>query len=165
LRAMERNPERVRALILCDTRSEADSNEAKLKRAAGIRTIKKDGIGPFAEGFLKGAFAPQSFQTRPATIEAIRQIILANPALGISGTLLALATRTDTTLALPKIQVPTLILVGEQDAITPPAAARAMHDHIRNSELHVIPDAGHMSNLENPTAFNNCLKAFLQKLG
>src|ERR1041385_1473418 len=62
LRAIERHPERVRALILCDTRSEADSNEAKLKRSAGIRTVKKEGVPAFAENFLKALFAPESFE-------------------------------------------------------------------------------------------------------
>src|SRR5260370_36295676 len=75
LRAIERNPERVKALILCDTRSEADSNEAKLKRAASIKTVKKEGVNTFAEGFLKAVFAPQSPQIHPEAVNDIREII------------------------------------------------------------------------------------------
>src|SRR5258708_26186928 len=163
LRAVERNPERVHALALCDTRSEADSNEAKIKRAAGIRTVKEKGVSAFAEGFLKAAFAPKSFETRPQAVEAIRKTILANPPLGICGTLLALATRTDTTATLPNIKVPTLILVGDQDPITPPAAAQSLQKSIPGSELHIIPDAAHLSNLEDPQAFNQHLLMFLRK--
>jgi 3-oxoadipate enol-lactonase len=164
LRAVERNPERVRALVLCDTRSEADTNEAKLKRAAGIRTIKEKGVPAFAEGFLKQVFAPKSFETQPQAVELIRKIILANPPLGICGTLLALASRTDTTAALPGITVPTLVLVGDQDPITPPAAAQSIQKAVPGAELHILPNAAHMSNLENTEAFNQHLLAFLKKI-
>jgi len=91
------------------------------------------------------------------------KIIRQNQALGLCGTLLALAGRTDTTSFLPKIKVPTLILVGEQDTITPPEHSRRMQSLVQNSELHIIPQAGHMSNMENPTTFNAHLLNFLQK--
>jgi 3-oxoadipate enol-lactonase len=164
LRAVERNPERVQALVLCDTRSEADSNEAKLKRAANVKLVKEKGLPAFAEGFLKAVFAPESFENKPEAVELIRKIILANPPLGVCGTLLALASRTDTTDALPKISVPTLIMVGEHDPITPPAASKAMKKAIPDSELHIIPHAAHLSNLENPEEFNQHLSHFLKKL-
>lgn len=164
LRAVERNPERVKALVLCDTRSEADSNEAKLKRAANLKLIKEKGVPAFAEGFLKAIFAPESFEKNPEAVESIRKILLANPPLGICGTLLALASRTDTTDALPKIKVPTLIMVGDQDPITPPAASKSMNKAIPNSELHIIPHAAHMSNIENPDEFNKHLAEFLKKV-
>jgi pimeloyl-ACP methyl ester carboxylesterase len=88
-----------------------------------------------------------------------------NPPAGICGALLALASRTDTTASLPQISVPTLILVGEQDTLTPPSVAKAVREKIRNSELHVIPRAAHMSNLENRAEFNQHLLEFLEKLG
>jgi pimeloyl-ACP methyl ester carboxylesterase len=88
-----------------------------------------------------------------------------NPPAGICGALLALASRTDTTASLPQISVPTLILVGEQDALTPPSVAKAVREKIRNSELHVIPCAAHMSNLENRAEFNQHLLEFLEELG
>jgi 3-oxoadipate enol-lactonase len=164
LRAIERNPERFRALILCDTRSEADSNEAKLKRAAAIKTVKQQGVATFAEGFVKSVFAAETFTFKPEVVESIKNIIQRNSPVGICGALLALASRADTTASLPQISVPTLILVGEQDALTPPSVAKAVHEKIRNSELHVIPRAAHMSNLENPEQFNRHLLAFLEKL-
>jgi len=164
LRAIERNPDRFSALVLCDTMSAADSNEAKIKRANSIKQIKKEGVERYAEGFLKAVFAPQTLDTKPDIINEIRRTILSNSPLGICGALLALAGRTDTTEALSKLKIPTLILVGEHDAVTPPSAAKSMHERISNSKLHVIDNAAHMSNLENPKAFNEHLMRFLAEL-
>jgi 3-oxoadipate enol-lactonase len=161
LRAIERNPDRFNALVLCDTMSAADSNEAKIRRANSIKLVKKEGVGRFAEGFMKAVFAPQTFGTKPEIIDEIRRIILSNSPLAICGALLAMAGRTDTTETLAKISVPTLILVGEHDAVTPPTAAKTMNDRISNSKLHLINNAGHMSNLENPAMFNEHLTKFL----
>lgn len=161
LRAIERNPDRFSALVLCDTMSTADSNEAKIRRANSIKLVKKDGVERFAEGFLKAVFAPQIFDANPGVVDEIRRTILSNSPLGICGALLAMAGRTDTTEALSKISVPTLILVGEHDAVTPPSAAKSMHDRIPDSKLHLIENAAHMSNLENPNAFNEHLTKFL----
>jgi 3-oxoadipate enol-lactonase len=161
LRAAERAPDRIRALVLAGTRSEADSNEAKIKRAAAIKTVKEKGVAEFAEGFLKTAFAPS---TSPATLEEARRLILSNSPTGICGALLALASRTDTTAFLPRIKVPTLVLVGEHDTLTPPADARALAGKIPGAELHVLPGAAHISNMENPTEFNRHLLDFLRRL-
>ena len=161
LRAIERNPDRFSALVLCDTMSAADSNEAKIRRANSIKLVKKEGVGRFAEGFLKAVFAPQTFETQPDIIDEIRMNVLTNPPLGICGALLAMAGRTDTTNAFSRINVPTLILVGEHDGVTPPSAAKSMQDRIPNSELYLIKDAAHMSNLENPRMFNEHLTKFL----
>lgn len=163
LRALERNPGRFRAAVLCDTRSEGDTNEAKLKRAAGVAGVKKDGSRKFAEGFVQAVFAPETLTARPEAVETIRTIISHTPPLSIAGTLLALAGRTDTTASLASISIPTMVLVGEHDAITPPSAARTLHQNIRGSEMHVVPHAAHMSNLENPEFFNEKLLSFLKR--
>ncbi|MGA8857795.1 MAG: alpha/beta fold hydrolase [Candidatus Bathyarchaeia archaeon] len=164
LRAVERNPERVRGLILADTQAKADSNEAKLKRATAIKSVKANGVKAYAEGFLKSVFAPQTFTNNKAAVEKIRRIIEANSPLGICGALLALASRTETTEALYSIKVPTLILVGEHDALTPPSASQEMHNKIPNSEIHVIPNAAHLSNLESSEEFNKHLSDFLGRM-
>ncbi len=164
LRAIERNPERFKGLILCDTRSEGDPNEGRLKRAASIKAVKSNGVKEFAAGFVKAVFAPSTFQSNPQVVDMIRSVIELNSPVGICGTLLAMAARTDTTPSLPNIKVPTLILVGEHDALTPPAASQAMKEKIPNSEMHIIPNAAHMSNLENPKEFNEKLIAFLKRL-
>ena len=164
LRAVERKPERVQGLILADTQAKADSNEAKLKRAAAIKSVKAMGVNAYAEGFVKSVFAPQTLANNKAAVEKIRRIIEANSSLGICGALLALASRTDTTESLPGIKAPTLILVGEHDALAPPSASQEMRNRIPNSEIHVIPNAAHMSNLENSEEFNKHLLDFLGRL-
>jgi 3-oxoadipate enol-lactonase len=163
LRAVERNPERVLGLVLADTQAKADSNEAKLRRAASMKAVKTNGVKAYAEGFVKTVFAPQSFTEKANAVNTIQRIIESNSMIGICGALLALATRTDTTESLTNIRVPTLILVGEHDTSTLVSASEEMHRKIRSSEMHVIADAAHMSNLENSEAFNAYLLNFLSK--
>jgi len=164
LRALERNPERFTGAVLCDTRSEADSNEGKIGRAGAMREVKKNGSIPFADGFVKKIFAEQTFERNKEAVESIRSVIAHTPPLSIAGTLLALAARTDTTPSLSAIKVPVLILVGKEDALTPPSAAQALQERIAGSELHIVPQAGHMSNLENPEFFNEKLLYFLKRV-
>jgi len=163
LRAVERNPERVEGLILCDTQSGPDSNEAKLKRAAAIKAVRTGGVDAYAEGLVKVLFAPQSFTTKADVVEGIKGIIRSTSPTGICGTLLALAGRTDTTPSLSAIRVPTCIIVGEHDAITPPRLSEEMHGKIPGSEIRVVPGAAHLSNLENPDAFDKVLVDFLRR--
>jgi 3-oxoadipate enol-lactonase len=162
LRALDREQKRFRGAVLCDTRAEADSNDAKFRRFASITGVKRTGSAPFAEAFVKGVFAPSTFSTNPAAIESIRRIIERTPPLSIAGTLLALASRPDMTATLAGITIPVLIIVGEQDATTPPEASGLMHSKIAGSTLQIIPGAAHMSNLEQPALFNQHLQAFLR---
>jgi pimeloyl-ACP methyl ester carboxylesterase len=162
LRTVERHSDRVSGLILCDTKSEADTNDGKLGRSAAIKQINELGVRVFAANFLKNAFSQTSL-TDSKMVNAATRIILRNKRLGLCGMLLALASRTDTTLSLTKIRVPTLILVGEHDKITPPTVSEQLHSSIPNSELCLIPNAGHISNLERPIDFNSSLLNFLEK--
>jgi pimeloyl-ACP methyl ester carboxylesterase len=164
LRAVERHGERVSGLVLCDTRSEPDPNEGKVKRAQAIRDLQENGVRQYAENYVKNVFAPESLQSKPEAVKMIQSIIERTAPLSISGTLMALAARTDTTPSLPFIKVPTLILVGEKDVLTPPAASKAMQEKIPNAQMAVIPNAAHMSNMENPSEFNKHLTAFVTKI-
>ncbi len=164
LRAMERNPERFRGLVLCDTRSEADANEGKIRRANDATRVKREGSKTFADEFVHKVFAAESFSRRKEATDLVHRIIRRTPPLSIAGTLIALAARTDTTASLAAITVPTLILVGEHDAITPPAASQAMLERIQGAELAVVPEAAHMSNMENPEFFNEHLLIFLKRV-
>ena len=164
LRALERHPQRFRAAVLCNTRSESDTDEGKITRARTMAAVKSRGSLWFAEDFTKKVFAPDSFTKVPEAVEMIRATIAHTPPLAIAGMLLALAARTDTTPSLSAIAVPALILVGEHDITTPPEASRSMHERIRGSELHIIPHAAHMSPLENPKEVNARLGAFLAAL-
>lgn len=164
IRAAERHPERIRAMVLCDTRSEADSNEGKIRRANQIKVIKAEGMKNFAATFLPTVFYENTFQMKPQIVEAVRKMIENTSTTAVAGTLLALAARTDTTPSLYNIKAPALILVGKHDSLTPPSAAHSMKEKIPNAELHVISRAGHLSNLENPEEFNSHLIKFLGRL-
>ncbi len=164
LRAAERSPERVKALVLCDTKSEADGNEIKIKRAAGMAAVKTHGSAAYAAAFVKTVLSEKSLRTRPDLVESVKKIIAENKPLGIAGALLALASRTDTTAALPAMDFPVLILVGDEDRLTPPSAAEAMQRALPRARLHVIPNAGHLSNMDNPGVFNERLLEFLGTL-
>jgi pimeloyl-ACP methyl ester carboxylesterase len=163
LRAIERHPNRIKGLVLCDTKSEPDLNEEKIKRTSSIKAAKSAGVSAFADNFVKAVFWPKTFENNPEAVEFIKDLIRANSLLGICGTLLALASRTDTTQSLSSINVPTCIIVGEYDLLTTPSCAQRMHKAISGSELHILSNAGHMSNLENTKDFNENLITFLKK--
>jgi pimeloyl-ACP methyl ester carboxylesterase len=100
-------------------------------------------------------------RTRPEVVERARSLILGNSTEAIAGAIRALMTRPDSTPLLPTIHCPTLILVGEEDTVTPIAAADQMHRGISGSRMQTIPGAGHLTNLENQQAFNSALAEFL----
>lgn len=164
LRAVERHPERFRALVLCDTRSEADGNEGKIRRARQAADIRASGTKEFAENFLKAVFYEKTFAEKPAVVDAVRAVIARMAPHAVAGTLIALAARTDSSPSLFRMTVPALIMVGRHDSVTPPSASQAMKDKIPGAELRIIPDAGHLSNLENPEEFTTHLANFLNKL-
>jgi 3-oxoadipate enol-lactonase len=163
LRAVERNANRIKALVLCDTKSTADSNEAKIKRSAQIKMIRTDGTRAFAEEFMKAAVAPETLEGKPEAARALQSMIERTAPLSLCGALVALAARTDTTGALPGIQCPVLILNGEKDTLATAADAKAMKEKIPNAELQFIPKAGHISNVENPEEFNKYLIDFIRR--
>ena len=99
----------------------------------------------------------------PEVVETLRAMILGNSADAVAGAITALMTRRDSLPLLPSIHCPTLIVVGKDDAITPPAFSEEMQRAISGSELAVLPDAGHMANMEQPAAFNDALGRFLQR--
>ncbi len=165
LRLAEREPHWVRALVLADTRAEADSNEAKVKRAAAMDAIASDGIAAFAKAFVKTAFTASNVAKSGGVVDDARALIETASPTALRGAILALASRTDTTASLARVGVPTLVMVGEEDALTPPAVARTMRDAIRGAEYFEVPRAAHMSSLEAPEAFTARLEEFLAKVG
>lgn len=164
LRAMERNPERFLAAVLCDTRSTADDNAGKLKRAELLRQVKSEGAAVFARHSVPALFASATQQNNPSVVQMMQDIASLHSPVGIAAALLALASRTDTTEFLSSIAIPTLIMVGEHDTVTPVSASLAMKNLIANVSMEVIPDAGHLSNLENPMVFNEKLLDFLHRI-
>jgi pimeloyl-ACP methyl ester carboxylesterase len=162
LRALERAPERFHAVVLADTRSRADDDPGKLARAESIRTLKSDGVDAFSRRFAGKLLGPTTLQRRPELAETVAGWIRESSELGICGAQLAMAARTDTTGALTTLGVPALILVGEEDALTPVEQSRAMAEAAPDAKLVVLPEAGHLSNLENPEAFDRALRDFLK---
>jgi pimeloyl-ACP methyl ester carboxylesterase len=153
--------------VLCDTRSEADTNEGKIKRAEQISTIKAGGLQDFISAFLKGALSEKTLngnESKKNIAEFLKEIINWQSPEGICTALMTLASRTDTTPFLEKINLPVLIMAGEDDKLTPPELSKAMHSKIKNSQLQIIPDAGHMSNIENSNEFNKYLLNFLKSI-
>lgn len=162
-RAMEREPGRFRALVLADTRSDSDSNEARLKRAENIKNVRSKGSLAFAEGFIPNVIAPSS-TSRKDLVGKIRGMISAIEPRHIAGTLLALASRPDTSESLARMGIPVLFVVGALDKTSPPELMERMHKAVPGSSYVVIPDAAHVSNLENPAAFNAAVTEFLDRL-
>lgn len=160
LNAVENYPHRFESLVLCDTSCFPDTPETIEARMKTVEGIEKNGLQSYADSSVKILFAPQSQITKMAEIAAVKEMILATSIQPLSKTLLALCVRKETCTLLPHIQVPVLVLVGEEDTITPPVTATYMHENIKNSTLHVIKHAGHLSNLENSDDFNGQLKMF-----
>ncbi len=162
LNAIENYPHRFEALILCDTSCTADSPEAKEKRIKAIESIRENGIEKFADDSIKNFFAPESLIRKKELIAEVRDIMINTTEESLIKTLLALSRRMETCSTLSKIKVPVLILVGEDDIITPPKVAQFMHENINGSVISIIENAGHLSNLENPNQFNEQLNKFFK---
>lgn len=163
LRAIEKYPARFKGLVLCDTKSESDNEEGRKKRMDSIKVIEDQGTITFSQNFLKNVLGASTYQNNPQLVRNLQNRILENNQEGIVAAQYAMADRTDTTSSLKKIKVPTLILVGEEDGVTPVKAAQSIREKIPNSQLEIIPKAGHLSNLENPKFFNEKLILFLRK--
>jgi len=162
MRLYERAPEQCRALILCNTRAGADGNEAKLKRWDTIKALQKDRAAALA-GQWQGLTGPTA-KLNAAYKKRFEEIVNKVPTPTIAAGLVALATRNDSTETLAKIKVPTLIIVGDEDAVTPVKESEAMHKAIKGSTLKILENTGHLSNMENPNMFNKHVAEFLATL-
>lgn len=159
-----RHRDRVRALVLADTRPGADSEETIGKRRHLIDLARGEGSTPVANAQIASIVGKSTREKQPDTYDAVHRMMAQAPADGIIGALEAMMLRPDSTALLPTIDVPTLIVVGDEDIPTPPKESRAMHEKIAGSTLEVIAGAGHLSNLERPAAFNHVLTEFLVTL-
>lgn len=157
-------PELVNAMVLADTRAQADSDEAKAGRLAMAQTAYQEGPPAIAEIMIPKLLAPATIEHRKDLVEQVRAIILKNQASGMIVDLMAMAQRPDSTPLLSHISCPTLVLVGENDVATPPPEAQYMAERICNAQLVIIPNAGHASNLEEPDQFNQALDSFVKTL-
>jgi pimeloyl-ACP methyl ester carboxylesterase len=164
LNALKRFPSRFEALILSDTQCIADSYEVKVKRYKTIEDIKEYGVANFNEGFIKNVFHEDSLINKPELVEQLRSVVFANSQHIICQGLVALAERSESCSILDEITIPTMIICGREDAVTPLNESKFMNKNIKDSVLHVISNAGHVSNLEEPSKFNKLLRDFLTNL-
>ena len=161
LNAMENFPKRFNALILCDTNCMADTPEAAEKRMKTVESIQEKGLEQYANDSVKKLFAPESFVTNKEKIATVKEMIMEASVQSLSKTLVALSRRKETCTNLHRISIPVLIVVGKEDQITPPDAARLMQKSIKGSILKIIEHAGHLSNIENSYEFNIQLEKFV----
>ena len=154
----------VRALVLAHTRAGADSDEARTKRQALVEVARTRGSGAVADGQVTGMLGKTTREKRPAMIDEVHRMLASASVEGIVGALEAMMARVDSTDTLSTIDVPTLVIVGAEDVLIPRTDADILHDAIRGSRLEVIENAGHVSNLERPAAFNHVLSEFLAAL-
>lgn len=159
-----RHASRIRALVLADTRASADSDEAREKRLAMAQMARDRGAAAVADAMITGMVGKRTRESAPHVVDAVYRMLASANVAGIVGALEAMRERPDSTGTLATIDVPTLIVVGEDDVLTPVADSHALHGAIRGSRLEVLAGAGHVSNMERPAAFNHVLSGFLSEV-
>lgn len=154
-------PERIAGLVLADTFATLDTPGRRQLRLDTADRLIAEGMKRYSAQELPKMIAPHHVQTMPEVAAHVLSMMETTPPEGAAAALRGRAERMDYTPLLKRIHVPTLIIVGDQDAYTPVPDARFMHERIAGSELVVVDDAGHMPNLEQPAAFNSALSKFL----
>ncbi|MGH7509046.1 MAG: alpha/beta fold hydrolase [Gemmatimonadales bacterium] len=157
---------RVHGLVLMDTRAEADSPELRRARDAAAATARERGAGEVADTMLPKMLAPSTLNGRPEIVARVRAIMAGTPVAGLVGALSAMRDRAGSEALLPTLAgLPTLVVVGGADILTPPDQARAMAEAIPGARLAIIPGAGHLPPVEQPAATTESLLEFLRSLG
>lgn len=163
LRAAEKNPGNVAGLILFDTRATADSDEAKLKRAAGIRIIKLGGIKVYATALMESIFSNSFKENEPGEYKGFIERGVSVKPEGAIGALLAMMGRTNTTSFLESTEIPVMAVCGESDLLTPPQEMEQMMKNVKNGEFHIVKNAGHGTPFENPAVSNELIRLFMKR--
>jgi 3-oxoadipate enol-lactonase len=163
LRAVEKEPERFAGLVLCDTRPESDNNDGKVARSNAIDKINVEGVESFINDFVPKCFHNKTPERLNDMYEKTFATTKKQNSVGVKGALIAMLSRRDTTNSLKDISIPTLVLVGKKDALTPPDVMQEMAKKIKKSKYFVVPKAGHMAPLENPEFVNEKIEKFLEK--
>ncbi|HKV34919.1 MAG TPA: alpha/beta fold hydrolase [Pyrinomonadaceae bacterium] len=156
-------PSRVRALVLADTRAQADTEEGKVTRHQQAEKALAEGMAGIADSMLPKLLTPDTVSKRPEVVKRMRDMMLKTKPEGAASALLGMAERDDQTALLSQISCPALILVGQEDQITPMKDSEKMHREIAGSRLVVIENAAHVSNLERTEQFNEELTRFLKQ--
>ncbi|MDB4877012.1 MAG: putative hydrolase [Gemmatimonadetes bacterium] len=159
-----RHRARVRGLVLADTRAPADSAETVERRRAMIDAAEDQGSSAVANMQIAGLMGTTTRDKRPDIYDAVHRMMAQAPSGGIIGALEAMIERPDSTPTLATIDVPTLIVVGDEDVLTPAKDARIMQASLPGSRLEILQQAGHLSNVERPAAFNTVVSEFVGSL-
>lgn len=157
----KRHSHRLQALVLADTRAQADSAEGRAGRYQLAQTAYTKGTTAVAATMLPKLLGSTSLQHKPELVDYIRDTIHQAPVSGILADLMAMAARPDSLPHLRTITCPTLVVIGQEDFTTPLADAELMAREIPNARLAIIPAAGHVSNREQPEVFNDLLRGFV----
>lgn len=151
-------------LVLADTRATADTEEARKNRVQLAQRVQVEGNGVVVDSMLPRLFAPATLQQRPHLVERVRSMMATTSPETMARALLGMASRPSAEGGLRDIVVPTLVLVGADDAITDRGESQLMARAIRGAHIETIQDAGHVSNIEAPDAFNQALQRFLANI-
>ncbi len=164
LRAHEIVPDKFSGLILSDTNSISDSDEGKLKRFETIKTVLKSGTRSFSLIFTPKVFSKHSLDHKKEEVELIKDSIRRNNVRTICATLLALASRTDTTYHLKNIKIPVLLIWGKEDELTPKQQGLDLLEKLPNARFVELEKCGHLPSLEDSERFNKEMHTFLQAI-
>ncbi len=156
-----RHADKLAGLVLADTRAGVDDTVAKANRTKAIALVNEQGGAALFEGMVPKVMSDSTRETNPEVVARMKSIAAKQPTASVVAALVALRDRPDANPGLKNITVPTLVIVGEYDGVTPPLASANLSAQIRGSKLVHIPDAGHLSNVENPDAFNAAIRGFL----
>jgi pimeloyl-ACP methyl ester carboxylesterase len=156
--------ERVRGLILAATRAGTDTPEGKANRENSARLVSELGISVLIDAMLPKMMASKTYAGRPSLVESVRKMMETTSVEGAIGAQLGMKDRSDSTPTLLHITQPTLILHGDGDQLVPLGEAERMQAAIDGSQLTILPDAGHLLNLEQPDLFNQAVRQFLTAL-
>lgn len=156
-----RHAPRVGALILANTRPDPDSPEARANRSRMAAAAREDGVEAIVEGLLPKLLSPETRERRPDVERRLRAMMKSAAPGAVAHALAAMADRVDSRPLLPQISVPTLVLAGAADQLTPPDESRAWSALVAGTSFELIEGAGHVSNLERPQQFNSRVLRFL----
>lgn len=155
---------RVRGLILANTKAGADSAEGKKARDDNAALAREKGVSEIAERMLPKMLTPQTIAQQTDLANSVRAMMSRQAVVAVVAALGAMRDRSDSTPMLSEISAPTLIITGSEDSLIPPKESEVMRDAIRGARLVVIPGAAHLSNVEQPQAFNQAVREFLKSL-
>jgi 3-oxoadipate enol-lactonase len=153
--------ERVRALVLCVTKPQADAPEARTARLATADEVEGAGTQAFVESMIPKLIGESTRRNRPDLVAEARRMMQQMKPAGVAAAQRGMAERPDSTATLRSIQIPTLVVAGGEDTLIPPPILEAMSREIIGSKLAVIPAAGHYAPFEQPDAFLQVLMPFL----